>query len=99
MVGCDVNHNSIIELRSDYYEFGTNVEKKRTDSSVGVIGLKLNRDDFYEKELDFKVSCSYGPGRYDPLYEDHGIDYPIEFARWTLKRNFALFCTYLAIKN
>ncbi|WP_454781377.1 bi-domain-containing oxidoreductase [Legionella sp. WA2022007384] len=55
---------------------------------VGVIGLELNRADFYEKELSFQVSCSYGPGRYDPLYEEKGFDYPIGFVRWTEQRNF-----------
>jgi predicted dehydrogenase len=55
---------------------------------VGVIGLELNRADFYEKELSFQVSCSYGPGRYDPNYEDRGQDYPIGFVRWTEQRNF-----------
>jgi predicted dehydrogenase/threonine dehydrogenase-like Zn-dependent dehydrogenase len=55
---------------------------------VGFTGLKLSRDDFYEKELSFQVSCSYGPGRYDPEYEDKGHDYPYGFVRWTEKRNF-----------
>ena len=50
---------------------------------VGVVGLNINRSDFYEKELTFQVSCSYGQGRYDPNYEEHGIDYPIPFVRWT----------------
>lgn len=55
---------------------------------VGVTGLELNRADFYEKELSFQVSCSYGPGRYDPNYEDRGHDYPLGFVRWTEQRNF-----------
>lgn len=55
---------------------------------VGVTGLELNRADFYEKELTFQVSCSYGPGRYDPDYEDKGNDYPLSFVRWTEQRNF-----------
>jgi threonine dehydrogenase-like Zn-dependent dehydrogenase/predicted dehydrogenase len=55
---------------------------------VGVTGLDLNRADFYEKELSFQVSCSYGPGRYDPNYEDRGHDYPLGFVRWTEQRNF-----------
>jgi predicted dehydrogenase/threonine dehydrogenase-like Zn-dependent dehydrogenase len=55
---------------------------------VGVTGLELNRADFYTKELSFQVSCSYGPGRYDPVYEQDGIDYPLGFVRWTEKRNF-----------
>jgi predicted dehydrogenase/threonine dehydrogenase-like Zn-dependent dehydrogenase len=55
---------------------------------VGVAGLQLNRAEFYEKELSFQVSCSYGPGRYDRAYEDEGQDYPIGFVRWTEQRNF-----------
>lgn len=55
---------------------------------VGVVGLQLNRSDFYEKELSFQVSCSYGPGRYDSSYEENGNDYPIGFVRWTEQRNF-----------
>jgi len=55
---------------------------------VGVTGLELSRADFYEKELSFQVSCSYGPGRYDPAYEEAGQDYPVGFVRWTEQRNF-----------
>ncbi|MES2654749.1 MAG: bi-domain-containing oxidoreductase [Bacteroidota bacterium] len=55
---------------------------------VGVIGLNINRADFFKKELSFQVSCSYGPGRYDEDYENRGIDYPLAYVRWTEKRNF-----------
>jgi predicted dehydrogenase/threonine dehydrogenase-like Zn-dependent dehydrogenase len=55
---------------------------------IGVIGLELNRAEFYEKELTFQVSCSYGPGRYDEDYEQRGHDYPLAYVRWTEKRNF-----------
>lgn len=55
---------------------------------VGVAGLSLSRAEFYEKELTFQVSCSYGPGRYDPEYEEKGHDYPFGFVRWTEGRNF-----------
>jgi predicted dehydrogenase/threonine dehydrogenase-like Zn-dependent dehydrogenase len=55
---------------------------------VGVIGLNISRAEFYEKELTFQVSCSYGPGRYDEEYEQRGIDYPLPYVRWTEKRNF-----------
>lgn len=63
---------------------------------IGVSGLNLNRADFYEKELTFQVSCSYGPGRYDPLYEDKGQDYPLPFIRWTEQRNFEAILHMLA---
>lgn len=55
---------------------------------IGVIGLNISRADFYEKELTFQVSCSYGPGRYDDQYEKEGNDYPLPFVRWTEQRNF-----------
>lgn len=55
---------------------------------VGTAGLELSRADFYEKELTFQVSCSYGPGRYDASYEEKGVDYPVGFVRWTEQRNF-----------
>lgn len=55
---------------------------------VGVVDLELQRSDFYEKEISFQVSCSYGPGRYDAAYETGGMDYPVGFVRWTEQRNF-----------
>ena len=55
---------------------------------VGVAGLNLSRNEFYNKEIRFQVSCSYGPGRYDENYEEKGQDYPIGYVRWTVKRNF-----------
>ncbi len=55
---------------------------------VGVVGLNLRRSDFYQKELTFQVSCSYGPGRYDEAYEQDGRDYPSGLVRWTEGRNF-----------
>jgi len=63
---------------------------------VGVTGLELNRADFYEKELSFQVSCSYGPGRYDPVYEEQGQDYPFGFVRWTEQRNFEAILDMMA---
>jgi predicted dehydrogenase/threonine dehydrogenase-like Zn-dependent dehydrogenase len=55
---------------------------------TGVVGLNLNRADFYDKEISFQVSCSYGPGRYQPAYEEQGLDYPLGYVRWTENRNF-----------
>ena len=63
---------------------------------VGVVGLDINREDFYEKEITFQVSCSYGPGRYDHSYEELSQDYPIGFVRWTEKRNFEAFLDLLS---
>ena len=66
---------------------------------VGVIGLDISRADFYEKELSFQVSCSYGPGRYDDNYEQKGEDYPLPFVRWTEKRNFEAILQAIANKS
>lgn len=63
---------------------------------VGVTGLELNRSEFYEKEISFQVSCSYGPGRYDESYEQDGRDYPLPYVRWTEGRNFAAVLDLLA---
>lgn len=65
---------------------------------VGVVGLNLDRADFYEKEISFQVSCSYGPGRYDEAYENDSHDYPVGFVRWTEQRNFEAFLDMLASK-
>jgi len=62
---------------------------------VGVVGMEINRADMYAKELDFLISTSYGPGRYDSNYEDKGIDYPIAYVRWTENRNMTEFLRLL----
>jgi predicted dehydrogenase/threonine dehydrogenase-like Zn-dependent dehydrogenase len=54
---------------------------------VGAVGMDIPRSPFYEKEVDVRISCSYGPGRYDPFYEIEGHDYPIGYVRWTENRN------------
>ena len=58
---------------------------------VGDVGLHLNRTDFYQKEIDFFISTSYGPGRYDSHYEEEGLDYPVSYVRWTENRNLSEF--------
>ncbi|MCC6395840.1 MAG: bi-domain-containing oxidoreductase [Bacteroidetes bacterium] len=63
--------------------------KKSRTVVVGAVGMNVPRSPFYEKELDLRISCSYGPGRYDPAYEDRGEDYPIGYVRWTENRNMA----------
>ena len=63
---------------------------------VGDVGLHLKRPDIYAKELDFLVSTSYGPGRYDPSYEEGGQDYPLPYVRWTENRNMQAYLELLA---
>ena len=88
-VGCDgviiTASNSSDEIMHQAAEMS---RKRGRIILVGVVGLKLRRDDFYKKELSFQVSCSYGPGRYDEAYEQRGEDYPLAYVRWTEKRNF-----------
>lgn len=64
--------------------------------AVGLVSLDVPRKPFYEKELDLRLSRSYGPGRYDPGYEEHGHDYPIGYVRWTENRNMQAFLDLLA---
>ena len=63
------------------------VRKKGRVVLVGAVGMKLERTPLYMKEAEVVVSCSYGPGRYDPLYEERGHDYPASYVRWTEQRN------------
>ncbi|MBI5373890.1 MAG: bi-domain-containing oxidoreductase [Candidatus Schekmanbacteria bacterium] len=63
---------------------------------VGMVGMDIPRNIYYKKELDVRLSMAYGPGRYDPEYEEKGIDYPYSYVRWTEQRNFEAF---LALVN
>jgi predicted dehydrogenase/threonine dehydrogenase-like Zn-dependent dehydrogenase len=63
---------------------------------VGDVGLNLDRADMYAQEIDFLISCSYGPGRYDSLYEEQGRDYPLPYVRWTENRNMDEYLSLLA---
>ncbi len=67
--------------------------------AVGTIGMDIERKAYYEKELDFRISRSYGPGRYDAAYEQKGRDYPIGYVRWTETRNMEAFVQFLAEKK
>ncbi len=58
---------------------------------VGAVPTGFARTNYYEKELDLRMSCSYGPGRYDANYEDKGVDYPVNWCRWTENRNMQSF--------
>jgi predicted dehydrogenase/threonine dehydrogenase-like Zn-dependent dehydrogenase len=67
--------------------------------AVGTVGMDIERKTYYEKELDFRISRSYGPGRYDTAYEQKGRDYPIGYVRWTETRNMEAFLQLLAEKR
>lgn len=87
--GCDAVIITASTKSNDVISQSAQMSRKRGRIVlVGVIGLDIQRSDFYKKELSFQVSCSYGPGRYDEDYEQKGIDYPLPYVRWTQKRNF-----------
>jgi predicted dehydrogenase/threonine dehydrogenase-like Zn-dependent dehydrogenase len=67
--------------------------------AVGTVGIEIERKAYYEKEIDFRISRSYGPGRYDAAYEQKGRDYPIGYVRWTETRNMEAFVQLLADKR
>jgi predicted dehydrogenase/threonine dehydrogenase-like Zn-dependent dehydrogenase len=67
--------------------------------AVGTVGMDIERKAYYEKELDFRISRSYGPGRYDAAYEQKGRDYPIGYVRWTETRNMEAFVQFLVEKK
>jgi predicted dehydrogenase/threonine dehydrogenase-like Zn-dependent dehydrogenase len=88
------NTNDPVELS------GQILRKKGAVIVVGAVKMDVPRDpDFYKKELELKLSCSYGPGRYDPRYEEGGMDYPYGYVRWTEQRNMQAFLQLVASKS
>ncbi|MBO3798458.1 MAG: bi-domain-containing oxidoreductase [Thermoproteota archaeon] len=75
------------------------IRKKGKVIVVGDVSIAISRESFYEKEADILISTSYGPGRYDPLYEEKGIDYPISYVRWTEQRNMETFLELLSSRK
>jgi len=75
------------------------IRKKGTCVLVGVSGMNLDRNDLYPKELDFLISTSYGPGRYDPRYEEAGMDYPAKYVPFTEQRNIEEYLRLLSEKK
>lgn len=79
---------------------GQILKKKGTVVVVGAVSMNVPRDpDYYKKELELKLSCSYGPGRYDVSYEEMGLDYPFAYVRWTEQRNMEAFLQLIAEKS
>jgi len=66
---------------------------------VGDVPITIDRQKMFRKEIDFRISTSYGPGRYDPVYEEEGRDYPIAYVRWTQNRNMQEFLRLLSEKK
>ncbi len=75
------------------------VRRKGRIVVVGDVGLHVRREEMYAKELDLRMSTSYGPGRYDPTYEEGGLDYPYPYVRWTENRNMQAYLECLAMRR
>lgn len=78
---------------------GTIARDRAVVVAVGTVGMDIERKSYYEKELDLRISRSYGPGRYDSAFEQKGRDYPIGYVRWTETRNMEAFVRFLAEKK
>jgi predicted dehydrogenase/threonine dehydrogenase-like Zn-dependent dehydrogenase len=90
LITADTRSNDPVELA------GTIARDRAVVVAVGAVGMTIPRAVYYEKELDFRISRSYGPGRYDPEYEEEGRDYPAGYVRWTENRNMQAFLQLLA---
>lgn len=90
IITASTKSNEPVEIAGDL------CRKKGNVVVVGAVGLNIPREPYYEKELNFVISCSYGPGRYDPAYEEKGIDYPYGYVRWTENRNMQAFLDLLS---
>lgn len=93
IIAASSNSNEIV------HQAATMCRKRGRIVLIGVVGLELSRADFYEKEIIFQVSCSYGPGRYDEGYEVKGNDYPFGLIRWTEQRNFEAVLDLMASRS
>ena len=91
--GCDAVIIAAASSSLDPINFAGAIARKRgTIVVLGAVPTGFDREPhYYKKELQLRMSCSYGPGRYDPLYEEKGIDYPVSYVRWTEKRNMQAF--------
>lgn len=90
LICADTASNDPIELAGEI------ARDRATVIAIGAVGMEIPRKRYYEKELDFKISRSYGPGRYDPQYEEEGVDYLPGYVRWTEGRNLQAFVELLA---
>ncbi len=90
LICADTTSNDPVELAGEI------ARDRGTVIAIGAVGMEIPRKRYYEKELEFKISRSYGPGRYDPQYEEDGVDYPLGYVRWTEGRNFQAFIDLMA---
>jgi polar amino acid transport system substrate-binding protein len=93
IITASTSSNEPLELAIDA------ARKKGRVVIVGAIGMQMQRSPFYEKELEITIACSYGPGRYDPSYEEEGHDYPAAYVRWTEGRNMEAILDLVAARK
>lgn len=93
LITADTKSNQPVETAGEI------ARKKGTVVAVGAVGMDIPRRIYYDKELAFHISSSYGPGRYDPAYEEGGQDYPYAYVRWTENRNMQAFIQMLSAKQ
>jgi predicted dehydrogenase/threonine dehydrogenase-like Zn-dependent dehydrogenase len=99
-IGCDAVIITAGTQSNEPLELALSIARKKGKVVVvGAVSMNVPRSPFYEKELDLRISCSYGPGRYDPQYEESGLDYPLPYVRWTENRNMQAFVELLSTKK
>ncbi|MBX3042773.1 MAG: bi-domain-containing oxidoreductase [Candidatus Kapabacteria bacterium] len=99
-LGCDAVLITAGTSSNQPIELALNITRKKGKVViVGAVGMNIPRTPFYMKEIDLRISCSYGPGRYDVNYEEKGIDYPAAYVRWTENRNMSSILDLLSSKT
>ncbi len=99
-IGADATIIAAATKSNDPVDFAANVTRERGKVViVGLVGMDIPREPYYNKEIELRVSRSYGPGRYDRNYEEFGQDYPAAYVRWTENRNMEAFVDLLAMKK
>src|SRR5665647_3890953 len=99
-IGADVTIIAAATRSNDPVDFAGKITRERGKVViVGLVGMDIPREEYYNKEIELRVSRSYGPGRYDRSYEEFGRDYPAPYVRWTENRNMQAFLDLLSMKK
>lgn len=99
-IGADVTIIAAATRSNDPVDFAGKITRERGKVViVGLVGMDIPREEYYNKEIELRVSRSYGPGRYDRAYEEFGRDYPAPYVRWTENRNMQAFLDLLSMKK
>lgn len=99
-IGADVTIIAAATKSNDPVDFAGKITRERGKVViVGLVGMDIPREEYYNKEIELRVSRSYGPGRYDRSYEEAGRDYPAPYVRWTENRNMQAFLDLLSMKK